>query len=81
MCASSRVPADVQTEPGWRAFMLRGPIPFSQTGVLAALVAPLATAAIPVFAISTFDTDYVLVQETRLDEATAALHAAGYEIA
>lgn len=81
MCASARVPADIQAEPGWRAFMLRGPIPFSQTGVLAALVAPLATAAIPVFAISTFDTDYVLVPEGRLEEASGALRNSGYEVA
>jgi hypothetical protein len=57
---------------------LVGPFPFDQVGVLASIVGPLAEDAISVFAISTFDTDYVLVKTARLDAAIAALERAGH---
>ena len=53
---------------------------FSQIGVLASLVNPLAEAGISVFAISTFDTDYLMVKQTDLDKATAALRQTGHSI-
>ena len=56
------MPPDTQVEEDWRALVVPGPIPFEATGVLAALAAPLAAAGIPIFAISTYDTDYVLVR-------------------
>lgn len=65
---------------GWRALRLAGPVPFELTGVIAGLTAPLAAAGVPVFVISTWDTDLVLVEEPRLDAARAALGAAGYEV-
>ena len=49
--------------------MVPGPIPFEQTGVLARIATPLAAAGIPIFAIATYDTDYVLVRETDLERA------------
>jgi hypothetical protein len=49
-------------------------------GIAAALLTPLAEALIPVFLISTFDTDYVLVKRERLDEATAVLRLAGHDV-
>src|SRR5512140_2292609 len=55
-------PADVRAERGWRALRLAGPIDFALTGVLASVLQPLAEARIGIFAISTFDTDYVLVR-------------------
>jgi hypothetical protein len=70
---------DVTVEGGWVAFKLEGPFPFSMTGVLASFLQPLAEAQIPIFAISTFDTDYVLVKEENLQRAVAALGAAGHE--
>lgn len=79
--ADRRVPAGVRCERGWRALELEGPIPFSATGVLASLASALAAAAVPLFAISTFDTDYVLVRSEDLARATAALEAAGHRVA
>jgi len=70
----------VRTERGWRCLEVGGPIPFETTGVAAALTAPLAAAAISVFLISTFDTDYLLVKDARVDEAMAALRAAGFMV-
>lgn len=67
-------------EGGWVALQLEGPFPFSMTGVLASFLQPLAEAQISIFAISTFDTDYVLIKHKDLDAATAALAAAGHEI-
>lgn len=74
VCAEDGLPPSMtQCEGGWRALELEGPIPFEAVGVLASLVAPLATAGIPVFALSTFDTDYVLVKEEQLARALATL--------
>jgi hypothetical protein len=67
-------------EGGWVALKLEGPFPFSMTGVLASFLRPLAEAQISIFAISTFDTDYVLIKHKDLDAATAALAAAGHEM-
>lgn len=63
------------------ALKLEGPFPFSMTGVLASFLQPLAEAQIPIFvlAISTFDTDYVLIKRENLKEAVMALGAAGHE--
>ena len=69
------VPADARAERGYRAFMVRGPLPFHLVGVFAALASPLADAGIPIFALSTFDTDYVLVREQNLERALHILHA------
>jgi len=82
VCAESRIPEDhegVVVEPGWIALKLEGPFPFAMTGVLASFVQPLAEAGIPVFAISTFDTDYVLIKEENQTAALMALGGAGHE--
>ncbi|HTM57252.1 MAG TPA: ACT domain-containing protein [Candidatus Udaeobacter sp.] len=76
VCAEDDVPPSMtRVEPGWRAIGLRGPIPFSETGVLASVIQPLASAGVPVFALSTFDTDYVLVREADLARAIQTLSA------
>jgi hypothetical protein len=72
-------PSVTAAERGWRALELAGPIPFDETGVLAALAGALAAAGVPVFAISTHDTDLVLVREAHLERALAAL-AATHEV-
>jgi hypothetical protein len=74
-----RMPDGALAERGWVALKLEGPFPFSMTGVLASFVQPLAEAQIPIFAISTFDTDYVLIKRERLEAAVVALGAAGHE--
>lgn len=80
VCESRFVPAEVRAEPCWSVLELEGPIPFEQTGVLASILEPLAAAGISVFAISTYDTDYVLVRTERLEEALRVLQGR-FEIA
>jgi hypothetical protein len=75
VCPQEAVPPDTQVEEDWRALVIPGPIPFEVTGVLSALAGPLAEAGIPIFAISTYDTDYVLVREQNVERALHVLHA------
>ena len=67
-------------EGGWRAFGVVGPLDFELVGILAALAQPLAKAGIPIFVISTYDTDYLLVRETQMEAATAVLEQAGHTV-
>jgi hypothetical protein len=76
----SRVPPGVQSQPGWRVLKVHGPFVLSEIGVLASLAAPLAEAKISLFAVSTFDTDYLLVASETLSAAVAALERAGHRI-
>jgi hypothetical protein len=78
VCAQEDAPADVQREDNWRLLIVDGPLDFSLTGVLAALLTPLAEAGVSVFALSTFDTDYLLVRAAQLDLALVALNATGH---
>lgn len=80
VCAEALAPAPARIERGWRCLALHGPIPFSATGVLAAMANPLAHAGVGIFAVSTFDTDYVLVKQAQLAKALAALRAAGHVV-
>jgi len=77
---SSHVPDGVQSQSGWRVLKVHGPFVLSEIGVLAALAAPLAEAKISLFAVSTFDTDYLLVASEALSAAIAALERAGHTI-
>lgn len=80
VCSASAVPPDVRAQVPWRALEVAGPLDFGLTGVLHALSAPLAAAGISVFAVSTYDTDYVLVRAADLDRASAALRSAGHRV-
>jgi hypothetical protein len=80
VCELSRVPVGVQSQPGWRVFKVHGPFGLTEIGVLSALAAPLAEAKISLFAVSTFDTDYLLVASETLSGAIAALERAGHTI-
>ena len=80
VCNESSVPPGVLSESGWRIFKIQGPLDFTLTGVLASIAEPLARAGIAIFAISTFDTDYVMVKEDRVEAATQALIAAGHRV-
>jgi hypothetical protein len=80
VCESSRIPAGIDAEFGWRCIKVDGPLDFSLVGVLSSLAEPLARAGIPIFAISTFDTDYVLVKTANLEGAMAALESAGHAV-
>jgi uncharacterized protein len=80
VCELGRVPVGVQSQPGWRVFKVHGPFVLKEIGVLSALAAPLAEAELSLFAISTFDTDYLLVPSDTLSAAIAALERAGHQI-
>jgi hypothetical protein len=68
----------VRAERGWSLIRLHGPFAFSEVGILAAIAAPLARAGVPIFALSTFDTDYVLVPGPNEAAALRALEEAGH---
>lgn len=80
VCPKGAVPEGVRREDGWRVFKLEGPFEFSEVGVLASVVGPLAEAGVSVFAVSTYDTDYVLAKEEQLETAAAALRGRGHEV-
>jgi len=80
VCPEGLVPDGIRCEKGWRAFELEGPFEFSEVGILSAVASPLAEAGVGIFAVSTFDTDYVLVKEERLDLAADALRAREHEV-
>lgn len=76
----ANVPATVQCERGYRAFRVNGPLPLNLVGILASMANPLAEAGISIFAVSTYDTDYVLVKAPVLDSAVAVLRRAGHTV-
>ena len=80
VCAEAQVPGGVRREGGWRVLKVQGPLDFSLTGVLASLTGPLAREGISVFALSTYDTDYLLVKEEKLEKAIQALREEGYGV-
>jgi len=75
VCPSDLVPPGHPSEGHWRGFEIEGPIDFGLTGVLASVLNPLAAAGLSIFAISTFDTDWILVRADKLAAAGAALAA------
>ena len=78
VCAEAHVPAGIPAEFGWSCLQLEGPFPFAMSGVLAAFINPLAEAGIGIFAVSTFDTDYILVTADSLRTTIAKLEEAGH---
>ncbi len=78
VCPVENLPPNVHSPQRWLCLKLEGPFPFSQTGVLLSFIEPLSTNNIPIFAISTYDTDYVFLQEADL-RALDRLRAAGHE--
>lgn len=80
VCPQDEVPTDASAERGWCAFEVAGPLDFSLTGVVSSLVTPLADERIPLFVVSTFETDYLLVREHDLHRSVAALTSAGHSV-
>jgi uncharacterized protein len=74
----SAAPRNVRCEREWRVFKVRGPLPFDLVGIIAGLSGTLANAGISIFALSTFETDYVMVKQGNLGRAERALREAGY---
>lgn len=80
VCSAANLPQDSAPGPRWICLKLEGPFPFSQTGVLLSFIKPLSDNAVPIFAISTYDTDYVLVQEEYVGVTLRVLQEAGHEL-
>ena len=80
VCPVDQAPQNAKCELPWTCFKLEGPFPFSLTGVLASFLNPLAARAVPIFAVSTFDTDYILVREEDATIALETLRAAGHDL-
>ena len=78
VCPEEAVPEGVQCERGWRCLVVSGTLDFALVGVLASLLVPLANAGVSVFAISTFDTDFLLVKQSDVERAAEALLRAGH---
>ena len=80
VCEARYVPQGERAERGFSALCVAGPLPFEATGILSSLAEPLARAGIPIFAISTYETDYLLLKQSLLPEAIEALEAAGHTV-
>ena len=80
VCSAAAIPANVQAERAWRGLRVAGRLDFSLTGVLASLAAPLAAGNVSIFAVSTYDTDYILVRSHALAAALDCLRAAGHQV-
>jgi hypothetical protein len=80
VCPAESAPADVKAEAPWTCFKLLGPFPFSEVGVLASFINPLADRGIAVFPIATFETDYILIKEEFVGAAIEILRSAGHEL-
>jgi hypothetical protein len=75
VCPTNLAPPAQRSEGPWRAFEIEGPIDFGLTGVLASVLDPLAAAGLSIFALSTYDTDWILIRSEKLAAAQAALAA------
>lgn len=80
VCLADNLPADVKSKHHWICLKLEGPFAFSEVGILASFINPLVKNGVPIFAISTYDTDYVLVSEEYAAIAPGALRDAGHEL-
>ena len=81
VCLTSEVPPNViRCDDGWKALRIQGVLEFSLIGILSKIAAILADHNIPIFAVSTYNTDYLLVKKENYEKAIQALEAAGYKI-
>jgi len=80
VCSEDNIPDNVVCVRGWRAFKVQGILDFGLVGILANITTALADAGLGIFAISTYNTDYILVKEKDLKSAIAALRNGGHKI-
>ena len=81
VCRTDCVPAEtLEREDGWKGFRIQGVLDFSLVGILAPIADILAENKIGIFAVSTFNTDYVLVKKENFDRAMSLLSSAGYTV-
>eukprot|EP00035_Acanthoeca_spectabilis_P003031 m.90853 g.90853 ORF g.90853 m.90853 type:complete len:139 (+) comp11893_c0_seq1:297-713(+) len=78
--SAGKLPPDAKVEAGWRALVVAGPLDFALVGILADIARTLADSNVSIFALSTYDTDYILVKESSLKQAREALLAAGHTV-
>ena len=80
VCDEFAVPPGMIVEKGWRVFKVNGPLSFDMVGVIASLSLPLANAGVSIFSISTYDTDYLMVKEEKVNLAIETWQQAGYKV-
>lgn len=81
VCKTEDAPPDtIERDDGWRGFYIEGTLDFSLIGILAKISAILAAHHIGIFAVSTYNTDYILVKAENFDKALSALSANGYSV-
>jgi hypothetical protein len=80
VCEESAAPAGVKAEKGFACFQLAGPFPLDSVGILRDFLEPLSAAGVPIFAVSTFNTDFVLVPDAKKALALELLQGAGHEL-
>lgn len=80
ICAAALVPANIHAERDWRLLKFQGPFAFTATGILSSVLAPLAAAQVGILALSTFDTDYLLVKAAQYDATLRTLETAGHKV-
>lgn len=80
VCPEDLVPQSTVCERGWRILQVAGPLDFALTGILDSIARPLAEAGVSIFAVSTYDTDYVMVKEEHAGQAARVLEAAGHRV-
>lgn len=78
ICPEENIPPEIRCESGWRVIKMEGPFAFTEIGILVRALQPLARAGISILAVSTFDTDYVLIKDDCLAQARAMLETEGF---
>jgi hypothetical protein len=80
VCEEANIPPDTRVERGFSCLQLEGPFDFQAVGVLKSFLEPLAQSGVPIFAISTYDTDWILIQDKHWENALSVLIDAGHEM-
>jgi len=80
VCRVESIPPDINFDLRWICLKLEGPFAFSQTGVLLSFIEPLSNNGVPIFAVATYDTDYVLIPQDHTQQALDLLKGAGHEL-
>ena len=80
VCLQKNIPNDIRCEKDWRILKVEGPLDFSLVGILASISSLMAEAQISIFALSTYDTDYILVKENNIDSAISTLIKHNYNV-
>lgn len=80
VCPAANFPEELDTGPRWNCLKLEGPFPFSQTGILLSFIEPPSNNGVPIFTISTYDTDYILIPQEHVERALSLLREADHEL-